>query len=286
MNQSVTVACNSQWHLPHLQSDVAGEKTPVSSRSASCKDEDKEKKKVNLNHFKITCATVPLSRCSQRPTWWKYWRWYLSARSRPRLDTKRRRNKIPYLHYFGKSSRLWRQKLITSQQESISVVHLRVEAGIRFCFCSTPLLPPAKHRADVQEWSIWFYFLKVNLEMHDWEPSARVVSLRRGRRGTLSKVNNSKAVPNKAQFNSASPTWCYNNSWGRLFADDVARGVRVLRHVKVEMQRTVGLTKTRQRNCCCSLEFFPELHDIFWLEITQLLFIVNYFSVDIEQRWW
>lgn len=51
---------------------------------------------------------------------------------------KTRRNKIPYLHYFGNSSQLSQQKLITSQHESIRVVHLKAEAGIRFCFCLSP----------------------------------------------------------------------------------------------------------------------------------------------------
>lgn len=59
-----------------------------------------------------------------------------SAPTTPEYKTQR--NKIPYLHYFGNSSQLSNQNLITSQHESIRVVHLRAEGGIRFCFCFSP----------------------------------------------------------------------------------------------------------------------------------------------------
>lgn len=130
--KKLAAVCNSQWHLPHLQSDVAGVKSCSFLARVFVKT-----KEVNSNHFEITCLTVPLSRCSRHPTWWKYWRSYLSARFRPHLNTKHDEIKFLSALFWQLVSAL-KAKLITSQHESIWLVHLRAEGGIRFCFCFSP----------------------------------------------------------------------------------------------------------------------------------------------------
>lgn len=40
-------------------------------------------------------------------------------------------------------------------------------------------------------------------------------------------------------------TWCYYDSGSRVFADNVSWGVRILRHVQVQVQGTVGLGGTK-----------------------------------------
>lgn len=80
-------------------------------------------------------------------------------------------------------------------------------------------------------------------EDRDWH-GTDLISL--SRPGTTKRLQGWLVAPadmmrGKQQLESAHLTWCYYDSWSRVFADNVSWSVRILRHVEVQMQGTLRL---------------------------------------------